>query len=307
MASSVPPIKGSAYTTYISLISQADSDIFQKSVSLVAGDVKVSKDGAGENNIATLPVEIGTSGVLAVALNGTEMTADTVTVRFCDAAGDEWCDALLVLHTAAQSLDTVDTNVDSILADTGTDGVVLAANAITAAKIATDAITSDELAATATAEIAAAAWAYGTRTLTQSASSVATAIEGSVITIHRGDSFSVSFTALGDISGRSKLWFTVKENPADADAASVIQIEETAGLVYLNATDASTRAANGVITVTDAVAGDLTITLDEVETDDLSPETRLFYDVQMLTAAGAVSTLTANLARVTADITRAVA
>lgn len=43
-------------------------------------------------------------------------------------------------------IDTIDTNVDSILADTGTDGVVLANDAITAAKIAANAITSSELA-----------------------------------------------------------------------------------------------------------------------------------------------------------------
>ena len=59
------------------------------------------------------------------------------------------------LATAA-ALATVDTNVDSILADTGTDGVVvasLAAGSITAAAIATDAIDADALAADAVAEI----------------------------------------------------------------------------------------------------------------------------------------------------------
>ncbi len=38
-----------------------------------------------------------------------------------------------MLHTAAQTLDTVDANIDAILADTGTDGVKIAADAITAA------------------------------------------------------------------------------------------------------------------------------------------------------------------------------
>ena len=50
-------------------------------------------------------------------------------------------------------LDTVDTNVDSILADTGTDGVVLASGAITAAVIATDAIDADSIKADAITEI----------------------------------------------------------------------------------------------------------------------------------------------------------
>ncbi len=142
--------------------------------------------------------------------------------------------------------------------------------------------------------------------MTQTAVSIAAAVAGSVVTIHRGDSLSASITGLGDISGRSKLWFTVKTGDGDTDAESIVQIEETAGLVYLNGADASARAANGDITVDDASAGDITVTLDETETDDLTPTTNLLYDVQMLTAAGAVSTLTANLARVTADVTRAV-
>ena len=127
------------------------------------------------------------------------------------------------------------------------------------------------------------------------------------MTIHRGDSLSASITGMGDISGRSKLWFAVKTSDEDTDAESIIMIEETAGLMYLNGADASARSANGGITVDNAVAGNITITLDEVETDDLVPAVNLVYDVQMLTAAGAVSTLTAYLARITADVSRVVA
>lgn len=151
-----------------------------------------------------------------------------------------------------------------------------------------------------------AVWSESTRTLTQSAASIASAVEGSVISIHRGDSFSASVTGLGDISSRSKLWFTVKLNQEYADVVSVIQIEESAGLVYLNEADASARSANGSITVNDQVAGDITITLDEVETDDLATALGLYYDIQMLTSGGAVETLSAGSAMVTADVTRAV-
>lgn len=58
--------------------------------------------------------------------------------------------------------------VDSIYLLTGTTGVVLADNAITAAKIAADAIGSSELAATAAAEIAAAVIAGGAGTYSYS-------------------------------------------------------------------------------------------------------------------------------------------
>jgi len=174
MASQVPPVKGSAYSFEVSLVSQGDTDIFQTSVTLAAGDVIVYQDGVLDGNIDTLPTEIGTSGVLVVALSASEMTADRVTVRFHDAAGDEWQDLLVSLHTAAQTHDTtdaaVDANgtaisglndldaagirtavglgsanldtqlstidgvVDAVLLDTGTDGVVLADDAITSDK-----------------------------------------------------------------------------------------------------------------------------------------------------------------------------
>lgn len=145
------------------------------------------------------------------------------------------------------------------------------------------------------------------RSYASASSAIAAAIEGGVISIQRGDSLSVAITDLGDISGRSKLWFTVKASRSHTDAQAIIQIEETAGLVYLNGADASARAANGDITVDDAAAGDITVTLDEVETDDLVPDGRLYYDVQMLTAAGAVTTLAMDMARVVADVSRVVA
>lgn len=153
---------------------------------------------------------------------------------------------------------------------------------------------------------AADVWAYTTRTLTQSAASVISAVSGSDIAILRGDTLNLSLTGLGDISARSKLWFTVKRGFNQADADSLIQIEEAAGLVYLNGADASARSGNGSITVDDEDSGDITVALDEVETDDLAPNTGLYYDVQMLNISGAVITLSSGRARITADVTRVV-
>ena len=149
-------------------------------------------------------------------------------------------------------------------------------------------------------------WAYATRTLTQAAATVAAVVAGDDITAVRGDSFSASLTGLGDISTRDKLWFTVKADKSDADTASIIQIEETAGLVYFNGAVAAV-SANGTITVTDQVAGDLTIAIDKEEMDDLAPTPGLQYDIQMLTAAGTVTTLTNGLFATDADVTRAIA
>lgn len=131
MANTLPPVKGAAFSFEISLVSQANTDVFQTSVTLAAGDVKVSKDGGSFSNIASLPTEIGTSGVITVALSTSETNADRVAVLFHDASGSEWQDALVTIFTAAQTFDTIDTNVDSVLADTGTDGVVVASGSKT--------------------------------------------------------------------------------------------------------------------------------------------------------------------------------
>lgn len=121
MANALPPVKGSAYSFEMSLVSQADTDTFQDNPTLAAGDVKVVKDGTLDGNIDSLPTAVGSlTRVITVTLSADEMNADRVAVLFHDAAGDEWQDALVFINTAAQTLDTIDTNVDSVLTDTGT-------------------------------------------------------------------------------------------------------------------------------------------------------------------------------------------
>ena len=148
-------------------------------------------------------------------------------------------------------------------------------------------------------------WACTPRTLTTVSAAAYAANSGGKITLHRGDTADIDIADLGNIAARTKLWFTLKSSSDDADTAAIVMIEETAGLMYLNGADASARAVNGDITVTDAAAGDITITLAAAETDDLTPGAYV-YDVQMLTAAG-VTTLTADDATVSADVTRRVA
>jgi len=194
------------------------------------------------------------------------------------------------LATAA-NLQTVDDNVDAILLDTGTDGVVLADDAITAAKIAANAIGASELAADAVTEIGTGVWVSATRTLTQAAAAVAAAVSGSAITAIRGDTLSATLTGLGSLADRSKLWFTAKRDVADADTAAIIQIEETAGLLYFNG--APGTAGNGTLVVNDETTGSITIT---VKASDMAELTAMIgtYDVQKLNTSGVISTLTKN-------------
>ena len=151
---------------------------------------------------------------------------------------------------------------------------------------------------------AAEIWAYSVRTLTQSAASVVATVSGSDITCTRGDSLSASLTDVGALTGYSKIYFTVKRDHDDADAVSIIQIEKTAGLKYIDG-GAATTAANGSITISDEATGDITVALDEAETAKLDPGV-YFYDVQIVRSAGTVSTLTEGSFTVSADVTRAV-
>lgn len=79
--------------------SQADTDVFQTTVTLAAGDVKLSKDGAAFANLTSLPTETGTSGCLVVSLTAAETTGITkyAVVLFHDALGDEWQDVAYVI------------------------------------------------------------------------------------------------------------------------------------------------------------------------------------------------------------------
>jgi hypothetical protein len=134
-------------------------------------------------------------------------------------------------------------------------------------------------------------WAAATRTLTQSAASVISAVTGSTVTQYRATSWSFSLTGLGSLAARTKLYFTLKQATTDTDAQAVAQIEETAGLVYVNGA-AATTATNGTLTVTDEATGAITITLADDETAALETADAIYYDVKMLTAAGGSQVMT---------------
>ncbi len=147
-------------------------------------------------------------------------------------------------------------------------------------------------------------WEYASRTLTQSAASVAATVAGSTITAIRGDTLSAALTGLGALTNYSKLWFTVKSDEADTDATAQVQIELAGGLLYINGV-AATTAANGSITINDESTGDVTILLKAPETAKLSPGS-YYYDIQILRSTGIlVSTLTSGMFVVAADVTRA--
>lgn len=152
-------------------------------------------------------------------------------------------------------------------------------------------------------------WAHTPRTLTQSAAQVAAGIEGSDITILRGDRMSVSITGLGDVSSYVSLDFTVKEEKQEVDDDAIIRIRlnlsgSDDGLLRFNRA-AVIDSTKGSITIDNAGNGDITVELEADLTDDLALDTGLYYDVQMITATTVLTLTDARLA-VAADVTRAV-
>jgi len=140
--------------------------------------------------------------------------------------------------------------------------------------------------------------------LALAAAAAAALTVGSSVGVVRGDTWSISITALGSLVGRSKLWFTVKRNTGAADADAVIQIEESGGLLRLNG--AAATSGQGSLVVTDAGAGNITVTLDEVASAQIAAgvSPAYAYDVQVLNG-GNVTTLAFGSLQVTADATRA--
>jgi len=127
-----------------------------------------------------------------------------------------------------------------------------------------------------------------------------------ILYLNAGDNLSEDLTYLGDLTGRTLLWITIKRSQQDADGAALMQIEETAGLEYINGGEAGT-SGNGVITVTNIAAGNLTWTLRATESIKLADVAgKCYLDVKWADAAGDVWTLYRRKVVFTTDITRAV-
>jgi len=286
--------------------SQADPTGFHVNVMEVAGTGQTANDnGADINAILTDTTEIGTAGDGLTAIPWNAAWDAEAQSEVQDALEANDLDHLVQVSAGAEE-PTDGSYLDQIMHAGAGQTFDATTDSLEAIRDRGDAawVTGGGGAAPTAAANAAAVWAAADRTLTQSAVAIQATVDGDDIAIQRGDTFSAAITGLGDISARTNLWFTVKVQRSDADSASIIQIDENNGLLYLNGA-AATVAGNGSITVNDAVAGNITITLAAAETDDLRPQA-LQYDIQMATATG-VSTLSDGSARVVADVTRATA
>lgn len=139
-----------------------------------------------------------------------------------------------------------------------------------------------------------------------SSAGVLASLSGADLTVRRGDTWEQPVTTLGSVASYQKIWFTVKDRKTLPDSASIIQIEATAGLLYLNGR-AATSSSLGSITVDSAALGNLTLSLSEDATALLAKSGQgHYYDIQWKNAAGEVFTLAEGTLAVIDDVTRAV-
>lgn len=106
MPSYVTPKNASAFITYVSLVSQANTKLMQVNPTIASGDFKVSIDGGAFANLATLPTVTPAGGrSVKISLSGAETTGDNIKVECVDASGAEWCDLVLNIQTSARGID----------------------------------------------------------------------------------------------------------------------------------------------------------------------------------------------------------
>jgi hypothetical protein len=162
-------------------------------------------------------------------------------------------------------------------------------------------VTDDDL-GVAGSVAAAQVWSHATRTLTQSALQIAAIVSGSGLTVHRGDTLVINLTGLGNLAGRTSLWFTAKQRAAQGDAEAQVQIEETGGLLVL-AGSVPTEEETATLVITDETAGNVTIAISAAASRKLSPTTTGVWDVQVRTG-DTVSTLSHGSLKIVADVTQ---
>lgn len=284
----VPPKRGEIFYWETELTSQADTNIFQVNPTIVAGDVIVYQDGALDGNIDTLPTPIGASATIACQLSIAEMTADRIKVRFHDVAGAQWQDQAWEFFTALKDMDDVATQAEILsdatpFAGANVDAAISSRSTLTAAQV----------------------WVWLRRTLTQSAAQVAAVVAGTTVTVPPYTTWTINLTGLGSIADRVQLYATFKESSRiDADADALIQVEETAGLLIANKAPAPNPALASIV-VTDAAAGDITITVDEAVTG-FPVRLGMGYDVKKITAAGDAILMTIGTFNISDIVTRAI-
>ena len=98
-----PPVKNENFLVRIALADMANPGSFKSNPTIAAGDFKVDIDGAGLNNLGTIPLVSPASSVLVlVTLANTEMNGDVISIVGIDQTSPkEWADFVVSIPTTS--------------------------------------------------------------------------------------------------------------------------------------------------------------------------------------------------------------
>lgn len=226
----------------------------------VSGDVKVSKDGGAAATATNAPsaITMGNGAIWKLTLTATEMSAALIVVTIIDATTKAIEDQAILISTYGNA--SAQHPFDLATATQNVNVSTISNDAITAAAIATDAIGSGELAASAIAEIADGVWdeiasghltagsfgqifplrgstaqagAAGTITLDASASATNSLYNGCIVAITSGTGVGqarliTAYVGATKVASVTPNWTT---NPDSSSVFSILPFAYTAGLV----------------------------------------------------------------------------
>lgn len=240
--------------------------------------------------IPASPAAIGSAMTLANdSVTAAVIAADAITEIQSGLALEATLTAIKGAGWTTETLAAIDVLIDAIKAKT--DLIPASPAAVgSAMTLATDAVNSTSLAASAVTEIAAAIDLNPTVNVTGgiAVSSVEALLASTgemAMSVRYTMRETVSSTITDDLSAATKLWFVIKET-GETDANSLVFCEKTAGLTIVNKVAYAT-ATHGTITVT-GTSGDweIAIMLDEAATTNLSAWVNNYYDASVKALIG---------------------
>lgn len=259
---------------------------------------QISLDGgatAATNDVN--PTELDATdapGIYIFDMTQAETYADLVILSAVSGTADISIESVIVYTlptwAASQVAQTADhaAGVAAILDDTGTAGVVVAAGSKTGYSLSAagiqavwDALTSglvtagsigkyllDNLTAGGISGLAAAVWAYATRTLTANINGVTivSAVSGNTITVYEYATwgFTLTDTALA-LTDYENLIFVVKDKSYNTDSQAVLLLDITNGLIRIGGA-APTAANLGSVVKNSATSFTVLVAMSEVTT-----------------------------------------
>ena len=256
---------------------------------------QISKDGAATaatNDVN--PTELDATdakGIYIFDMTQAETNADLIVLSAVSSTADIAIEPLIIYTTPGDSTainanaaewNGTTTTGDGDWAELQTDVDTLVTG-VNVSQISGDSAAADKLEsaleAAGSAMIAADVKAWNV-----SATVIDDGVDGNSISFQHASYTTLNLSFGTDITGYSELYFSIKDGPKKLDSESILQID-TSGLKYLDGSEAST-ATDGSITVTDATAGDITVTIKDDAALYVPINDRLIWDISWVDSSG---------------------